>query len=193
MDYHSIKQKMVSLLFILAFGSSVMHADSRLPVTHADSANVIKAQLSCDDELAKEIRHFLINVDDAIFLYLHYNGNEKNYAAHVKRFQGHLETLKRFIEKCKDNPERAQAAKTLQTMHKNLAELIKHVAKAQGSKGMLAAISLGKDVDPLIKNFKSYFPSLMLTVDDQIKAHYNITNVDAAVLLGHLQKRLELR
>ena len=193
MDYHSIKQKMVSLLFILAFGSSVMHADQKLPVTHAESTDVIKAQLSCDDELAKEIRHLLVNIDDAIFQYLHYNGNEKKDVTHISRFNHHLTSLKLIIERNEKNPAHTGAVRILKDMQKNLAELMRHVGKAQGSKGMLAAISLGKDIDPLIKNFKSYFPSLTLTVDDRIKAHYHITHVDAAVLLGHLQKRLELK
>lgn len=193
MDYHSMKQKMVSLLFVLAFGCSVMHAGTPMTVTHADSWEVIKTQLDCDETFAKELRHFLMQVDDSIFLYLHYKSPEKNYATHITRFKHNLTTLKHFIEKCKDHPERVQAAKTLDTMHRDLAELIKHLSKAQGTKGMLAAMSLGNNIAPLLKSFASHFPSLTLTVDDQIKRHYNITNVDVKVLLGHIQKRLETK
>jgi hypothetical protein len=191
MDYHSTKQKMVSLLFILAFGCSVFNASASMPVTHADSWEVIKTQLSCDDDLAKEVRHLLMSIDDAIFQYLHYNGHEKSYATHIGRFNHHLTTLKFIIERHEKQPERANAVKVLKAMHKNLTELIKEVNGAKGSKGMIAAISLGKKIDPLINNFKGIFPSLTLTVDDKIRAHYSIQDVDTKVLLGHLQKRLE--
>jgi len=219
MDYQSTKQKIMSLLFILAFGytagamaqplheantfeevneaspaQSPRPLNERLSVTHADSWHVIKNQLLCNDDLAKEVRHFLMNIDDAIFQYLHYNSHEKKYATHIGRFNHHLATLKCIIERHHNHPGCANAMHILKQMQKTLADLIKHVTKAQGSKGgLLAAISLGKDVEPLIKNFKNFFPSLMLTVDDQIKLHYKITKVDAAVLLGHIQKRLELK
>lgn len=214
MDYHSTKQKMVSLLFILALGYSVSamatqeantcqevhEADAsmqaftgRLAVTHADSWKIVKAQLLCSDDLAKEVRNLLINIDDAIFQYLHYNGSEKKYATHIGKFNSYLHTLKNIVEHHAKHPGCTHAVTILKAMQHNLAELIKHVTKAQGSKGMIAAMGLGKDVDPLIRNFKGYFPSLMLTVDDQIKAHYNIQDVTATVLLGHLQKRLETK
>jgi hypothetical protein len=208
MDYHTKKPKMASLLFILAFGSSVMQANNcheahtatavtapqqRLAVTHADSWKAIKCQLSCGDELAKEVRHFLINIDEAIFQYLHYNGPEKKYATHIAKFKNHLATLKQIIDHHDRHPGCTHAVHTLKEMQKSLTDLIKHVTKAQGSKGILGAAALGKEVDPLIRNFKSYFPLIMLTVDDQIRAHYNIQDVTATVLLGHIQKRLELK
>lgn len=220
MDYHSMKQKMVSLLFILAFGYNAVFAlenscteemncpedralqgkaktfnpNTRLPINHADSTELIKMQLSCnDEEFAKEMRHFLMNIDDAIFQYLHYNGHEKKYATHIGRFNHHLTTLKFIIERSERLPERAHALIILKNMYKNLAELIKHVTKAQGSKGFLAAVNLGKNIEPLLRNFGACFPNIILTVDDQIKRAYNIQDVSAKVLLNHLQKRLELK
>lgn len=195
MNYHTTKQKMVSLLFILAFGSSVVQASTKLRIDNPEHAAQIEREivchLHCDQELAKEIREILVGIDESIFAFLDHEHNKDNCAKHANLFVTHLHKL----ESCKLNAKtkgQTKAVQTLDEIIKHLNALIKEVKSAQGKNGQLAAISLGRTIDPIIKRFIAAFPNLELGTDRKIEKAYKKA-ASMMVYLELLEKRLKAK
>lgn len=193
MDYHTTKQKMVSLLFILAFGSSIMHAKLRIdsPEHASHIEHEIKAKLNCDDEIAKEIREILNGIDTSIFAFLDHKHNRDNCRKHADQFNPHLQKLEACKLKAKEKGQ-TQAEQTLEEIITHLKALIKEVKSAQGKNGKIAAMSLGSSIQPIIKRFISHFPNLELGTDHKIEKAYKKA-ATLQVYLELLEKRLEVK
>lgn len=193
MDYHSTKQKMVSLLFILAFGYGSMQAKLRIdsPEHAQQIEHEIISKLQCDDEIAKEIREILSEIDKSIFAFLDHKHNKDNCKKHAEQFNKHLKSLEACMHKAQSKNQ-TQAAQVLKDVIHHLRDLTKEVKNAHGKNGKLAALSLGKNIDPIIKRFISHFPNLELGTDHKIQQAYKKA-ATLQVYLELLEKRLEVK
>jgi len=190
MKYISMKQKIATLLFVLAFGCTVAQAKIRID-DDAQSVmvvNDIKTQLSCDDKLAEEVRLLLHQIDNSIFAFVDYEGNKFNCQWHAGQFSAHLTTLTKLILKA-EGAGNKDAAKILKEVLKNLNDLVCHVRLAKPGS---SAMALGVKVGPVIKNFNTYFPTIEMGIDGRVQTKYKKA-VNTAVYLQHLEKRLACR